>query len=300
MSKKETLDLDLFLRRLGERVRTIRARRGMSRKILGKHSDVSERYLAQLEAGSGNCSIVLLRRIAIALGVPIHELIDDKPEQSLDRELLLQLIDRLPPEEVTTARELILSRFGGNQDKLRRDRIALVGLRGGGKSTLGKPLAERLDLPFFELDRVIEQQCGMELSEIFEMFGQATFRRMERNALETMLDKYPRFVLATGGGLVTEPGTFELLLASCFTIWVQAKPNDHMERVIAQGDFRPMADNAAAMDDLLAILQSREALYSKADISLNTSGQTPRQSLSSLLQLLNRKLPRAKIKGDAR
>ena len=300
MSKKETLDLDLFLRRLGERVRTIRARRGMSRKILGKHSDVSERYLAQLEAGSGNCSIVLLRRIAIALGVPIRELIDDKPEQSLDRELLLQLIDRLPPEEVTTARELILSRFGGNQDKLRRDRIALVGLRGGGKSTLGKLLAEKLDLPFFELDRVIEQQCGMELSEIFEMFGQATFRRMERNALETMLDKYPRFVLATGGGLVTEPGTFELLLASCFTIWVQAKPNDHMERVIAQGDFRPMADNAAAMDDLLAILQSREALYSKADISLNTSGQTPRQSLSSLLQLLNRKLPRAKIKGDAR
>jgi XRE family transcriptional regulator, aerobic/anaerobic benzoate catabolism transcriptional regulator len=300
MSKKEILDIDAFLLHLGERVRTMRTRRGMSRKALGKHSDVSERYLAQLEVGSGNCSIVLLRRIANALGVPIRELIDDQPDQSVERELLLQLIDQLPPEQVTAAREFILTRFRGKQDELRRDRIALIGLRGGGKSTLGKLLAEKLEVPFLDLDRLIEQQCGMKLNEIFEMFGQATFRRMERSAFEMTLDKYPRFVLATGGGLVTEPGTFELLLSSCFAVWVQAKPHEHMDRVIAQGDLRPMADNAAAMDDLLAILQSREALYSRADISLNTSGQTPRQSLSSLLRLLDRKAPRERVRADAR
>jgi len=297
MSKKDSLDLDAFLLRLGERVRTIRARRGMSRKALGKHSDVSERYLAQLEVGSGNCSIVLLRRIANALGVPIRELIDDQPEQSLDRELLMQLIDQLPSDQLTAAREFILTKFRGKQDDLRRDRIALVGLRGGGKSTIGKLLAEKLEIPFLELDRLIEQQCGMKLNEIFEMFGQATFRRMERSTLEMILDKYSRFVLATGGGLVTEPGTFELLLSSCFTIWIQAKPNEHMERVIAQGDLRPMADNAAAMDDLLAILQSREALYSRSDLSLNTSGQTPRQSLSTLMRLLERKTLRTKVRA---
>jgi len=300
MAKKENLDLDAFLLRLGERVRMIRARRGMSRKALGKHSDVSERYLAQLEVGSGNCSIVLLRRIANALGVSILELIDDLPEQSPDRAQLMQLVDQLPSEQVTAVRDFILTKFRGQQDVLRRDRIALVGLRGGGKSTLGKLLAEKLQVPFLELDRVIEQQCGMKLNEIFEMFGQSMFRRIERSALENTLEKHSRFVLATGGGLVTEAGTFELLLSSCFSVWIQAKPNEHMERVIAQGDLRPMANNAAAMDDLLAILQSREALYSRADISLNTSNQTPRQSLSSLVRLLDRKAPRSRVRADAR
>ena len=140
----------------------------------------------------------------------------------------------------------------------------------------------------------------MKLNEIFEMFGQSMFRRIERSALENTLEKHSRFVLATGGGLVTEAGTFELLLSSCFSVWIQAKPNEHMERVIAQGDLRPMANNAAAMDDLLAILQSREALYSRADISLNTSNQTPRQSLSSLVRLLDRKAPRSRVRADAR
>jgi XRE family aerobic/anaerobic benzoate catabolism transcriptional regulator len=277
-------EVDAFLIRLGERVRTIRSRRGMSRKALAKHSDVSERYLAQLEGGTGNCSIVLLRRIAAAMNVPISELIDDRPERSVENVLLIQLLDRLSPEQIAQAREHLLSRFGGPSGEVRRHRIALIGLRGAGKSTLGRLLADELGYPFIELDRAIEQQSGMALTELFEMFGQATFRRMERSALETTLEAHPRFVMATGGGLVTEPSTFELLLSSCFTVWVRARPDDHMHRVVEQGDLRPMAGNTKAMDDLVSILTSREPLYAKADRTFDTTEQTPQQSLRRLLR----------------
>jgi XRE family aerobic/anaerobic benzoate catabolism transcriptional regulator len=279
-------DLATYLRRLGERVRTIRSRRAMSRKALARHSDVSERYLAQLEGGTGNCSIVLLRRIAQALSVPLAELIDDRPERSIESLLMMQLIDRLGPSEAAAARALLLARFGGATSEMRRGRIALIGLRGGGKSTLGRLLAGELGCPFVELDREVEQASGMALSELFEMFGQATFRRMERAALETVLDRHPRFVLATGGGLVTEPATFELLVASCFTLWVKASPREHMSRVAAQGDLRPMAGSARAMEDLVAILDSRTPLYAKADAVLDTTGLTPRQALRNGLKLL--------------
>jgi XRE family aerobic/anaerobic benzoate catabolism transcriptional regulator len=279
-------DLKEFLSRLGVRVRTIRSGRGMSRKALAKHSDVSERYLAQLEAGTGNCSIVLLRRIAQALSVPVAQLIDDRPERSIENVLMRQLLDRLSPDQVAEARELLLSRFGGPSSEVRSGRIALIGLRGGGKSTLGRLLAAELDAPFIELDRVVERESGMALSELFEMFGQATFRRMERAALEATLEEHPRFVLATGGSLVTEPSTFELLLTSCLTVWVRAKPDDHMNRVVEQGDFRPIAGNTRAMEDLVSILASREPLYAKADVSVDTGGQTPQQSLRNLLKVL--------------
>jgi XRE family aerobic/anaerobic benzoate catabolism transcriptional regulator len=279
-------ELDVFLTRLGERVRTMRSRRGMSRKVLARHSKVSERYLAQLEAGKGNCSIVLLRRIASAMSVPVSELVDERPERSVENLLLGQLIDRLSPAELKEARDVLLSRFGGPSSETRRDRIALIGLRGGGKTTLGRMLGEALAAPFIELDREIEQQSGMGLSAIFEMFGQSTFRRMERAALEAALQAHPRFVLATGGSIVTEPSTFELLLTSCLTVWVRASPNEHMARVIEQGDLRPMADNAGAMDDLVSILTSREPLYAKADLTLDTSGRTPQQSRHDLLELL--------------
>lgn len=279
-------DLKAFLLRLGERVRKIRSGRGMSRKALAKHSDVSERYLAQLEAGTGNCSIVLLRRIAQALSVPVAQLIDDRPDRSIENLLMRQLLDRLSPNQIAEARELLLHRFGGPSSEVRAGRIALIGLRGGGKSTLGRLLATELGVPFIELDREIERESGMELSELFEMFGQATFRRMERAALETTLEKNSRFVLATGGGLVTEPSTFELLLTSCLTVWVRAKPEEHMNRVVEQGDLRPISGNTRAMDDLISILSSREPLYAKADVSLDTGGQTPQQSLRSALKLL--------------
>jgi XRE family aerobic/anaerobic benzoate catabolism transcriptional regulator len=277
---------DDFLNRLGERVRTMRHRRGMSRKALAKHSEVSERYLAQLEGGTGNCSIVLLRRIAGAMSVPLTELVGERPEPAIETQLLMQLLERLSPPQIAEARELLLARFGGPSSDMRRGRIALIGLRGGGKSTIGRLLADELHVPFVELDRVIEQQSGMALSELFEMFGQATFRRLERAALETILQENPSFVLATGGSLVAEPSTFELLLTSCVTVWVRAQPEQHMNRVIAQGDLRPMAGNARSMDDLVQILSSREPLYAKADITLDTTDRTPEQSIAVLLDAL--------------
>lgn len=286
-------DLRAFLLRLGERVRKIRNGRGMSRKALAKHSDVSERYLAQLESGTGNCSIVLLRRIAQALSVPVAQLIDDRPDRSIENLLMRQLLDRLSPAQVAEARELLLSRFGGPSSEQRAGRIALIGLRGGGKSTIGKLLAAELDVPFIELDREIERESGMALTELFEMFGQATFRRMERAALEATLEKNPRFVLATGGGLVTEASTFELLLTSCTTIWVRAQPDEHMKRVVEQGDLRPISGSARAMDDLMSILRSREPLYAKADLTLDTAGQTPQQSLRGVTKMLGPSLAKA-------
>jgi XRE family aerobic/anaerobic benzoate catabolism transcriptional regulator len=264
----------------------MRSRRGMSRKALAKHSEVSERYLAQLEGGTGNCSIVLLRRIATAMSVRLAELVGEHPEPAIENQLLTQLLERLSPAQVAEARELLLSRFGGPTSDMRRGRIALIGLRGGGKSTLGPLLGEALSVPFVELDRVIEQQSGMALTELFEMFGQATFRRMERAALDRILREHPAFVLATGGSLVAEPGTFELLLTSCLTVWVRTRPEQHMSRVIAQGDLRPMAGNTRSMDDLVQILTSREPLYAKADITLDTTDRTPEQSVADLLHAL--------------
>jgi XRE family aerobic/anaerobic benzoate catabolism transcriptional regulator len=275
------------LDRLAERVRTVRTGRGMSRKVLADHAQVSERYLAQLEAGKGNISIRLLWRIAHALGVPVAALVEER-ERPLDAVLLENLLERLSPEQWADARSVLLARFGGSPGAKRRDRIALIGLRGGGKSTIGAPLAKRLRAPFVELDREIEATSGMQLAQMFEMFGQETFRRAERQALEAILQTHDKFVLATGGGLVTEPGTFELLLSSCLTVWVRADPDAHMSRVIAQGDLRPMADSARAMDDLLAILKSREPLYATADVILDTSGKTVDESVAELAQLVGR------------
>jgi XRE family aerobic/anaerobic benzoate catabolism transcriptional regulator len=169
---------------------------------------------------------------------------------------------------------------------LRRRRIALIGLRGGGKSTLGRLLADKLGVPFIELDREIEKRSGASLSEIFEMFGQDTFRRAEREALESVLRQHRHFVIATSGSIVTDPGTMELLLSSCFTVWVRAEPEDHMRRVIEQGDMRPMANSARAMEDLVAILKSREPLYAKAEAALVTTGKTPAQNLAELMRVI--------------
>ena len=279
-------DLAEFLRRIGERVRVMRSRRGMSRKLLARHSKVSERYLAQLEAGTGNFSILLLRRVAHAIGVPLPELLDERPDRSVDALLLTQFLDRLPPGDLIAARDLLLARFSGPSSDMRARRIALIGLRGSGKSTLGGALAERLNMPFIELDREIERQSGIGLSQLFELFGQEVFRRNERTALESILQRQPRFVLATGGSLVTEPGTFELLSSSCRTVWLKADPEEHMRRVIEQGDLRPMANNDRAMDDLVSILTSREPLYAKADLIIDTAGKAPEQSLRELLALL--------------
>jgi XRE family aerobic/anaerobic benzoate catabolism transcriptional regulator len=275
-----------YLRRLGERVRTLRNQRGMSRKVLARQAKVSERYIAQLEAGLGNCSIVLLRRIARAIGLPVTQLVHDGPEPTLDLVLLTQFLERLSPPELAQARGLLSRNFSPPAEDTRRKRIALIGLRGGGKSTLGALLAERLDVPFIELDREIERRSGASLSEIFDMFGQETFRRAEREALDDVLRQHKHFVLATGGSIVTEPGTLEILLSSCFTVWVRAEPQDHMKRVMAQGDMRPMANSGRAMEDLISILKSREPLYARAEATLTTTGKSPEQNLNELLQTI--------------
>ena len=279
-------DTDAYLRRLGERVRVLRNQRGMTRKALAQHAKVSERYLAQLEVGKGNCSIVLLRRIARAIGLPVTQLVHDGAEPALDLVLLSQFLERLSPPALAEARDMLLRHFSEPSEDLRRRRIALIGLRGGGKSTLGQLLAKRLDVPFIELDREVERRSGATLSEIFDMFGQETFRRAEREALSEVLRQHQNFVIATSGSIVTEPGTLELLLSSCFTVWVRAEPEEHMKRVMAQGDMRPMANSARAMEDLISILRSREPLYSKAEVALSTTGRTPEQNLSELLRII--------------
>jgi XRE family aerobic/anaerobic benzoate catabolism transcriptional regulator len=279
-------ETDAYLLRLGERVRVLRNQRGMTRKALAQHAKVSERYLAQLEAGLGNGSIVLLRRIARAMGLPVTQLVQEGADPALDMVLLSQFLERLPPSALAEARNMLLKRFSTPSENTRRKRIALIGLRGGGKSTLGKLLAGRLDVPFIELDREIEKRSGTTLSAIFDMFGQDTFRRAEREALDEVLRGHSSFVIATSGSIVTEPGTLELLLASCFTVWIRAEPAEHMKRVMAQGDMRPMAKSSRAMDDLVSILRSREPLYAKAEVALSTSGKTPEQTLAELLRLI--------------
>ena len=279
-------DGDPYLRRLGERVRILRNQRGMTRKALAAHAKVSERYLAQMEVGKGNCSIVLLRRIARAIGLPVTQLVREGDEPPLDLVLLTQFLERLSPDMLVEARKLVTEHFTSPAEDMHRRRIALLGLRGGGKSTLGQLLADRLGIPFIELDREIEKHSGAPLSEIFDMFGQETFRRAEREALDDVLRQHPHFVIATGGSIVTEPGTLEVLLSSCFTVWVRAEPEEHMKRVLAQGDMRPMAHNARAMQDLVSILKSREPLYAKSGAVVTTTGKTPEQNLAELLRLI--------------
>jgi XRE family aerobic/anaerobic benzoate catabolism transcriptional regulator len=278
----ETTPESVYLKLLGERVRETRARRGMTRKILARDSEVSERYLAQLETGQGNISILLLRQIANALDIPVEALVSEGPEPPVDLVHTTEFLRRLPAAELVEARRLLVQHFGGVDLEARRGRIALIGLRGAGKSTLGAMLAHRLEVPFIELDRLIEQESGVGLSAIFDLYGQSGFRRLERRCLDQVIERHPRFVLATGGSLVSEPATFERLLTMCFTVWLRTTPEEHMQRVIAQGDMRPMADNRESMSDLKRILEVREPLYRKADAAINTSDNAIEESLEVL------------------
>jgi XRE family transcriptional regulator, aerobic/anaerobic benzoate catabolism transcriptional regulator len=239
-----------YLLRLGERVRAWRNEQGMTRKTLSEGSGVSERYLAQLESGQGNMSVLLLRKVARAMGVPLERLVQEE--------------DPSP----------------------RAERIALLGLRGAGKSTLGTKLAQILGVPFIELDREVENEAGAKLGEVFAMYGQDSFRRFERRALERVLNQYPRAVIATGGSLVTDPETYELLLERCLCVWLKAAPEEHMSRVIAQGDMRPFKGRSAALDEIRKLLASRDRLYGRADATLDTSSKTVKQSFSEIRRLI--------------
>lgn len=276
-------DDDEFLATLGARVRGLRERRGMARKVLAREADVSERYLAQLEAGEGNISIVLLRRVAAALGASLVELLSDGTQDTPERRMIQRLLESLPAQRLEETMFRLMRELGA-QEAVRRQRMALIGLRGAGKSTLGEMLAAELEVPFVELDREIELEAGLTLNEVFMLYGQGGYRRLERRSLERVLKQHERLVLSVGGGIVSEPETYQLLLANCFTVWLKAAPEEHMARVAAQGDFRPMQDNAEAMEDLRRILAAREPLYAKADATVDTSGQTPQQSLIMLRQ----------------
>jgi len=232
-----------FLTQLGERVRAWRAEHATTRKALASTSGVSERFLAQLEAGQGNISVLRLRALARAMRVPLESLVRETQKKEL---------------------------------------IALVGLRGAGKSTLGAKLAESLKVPFVELDKEVEKEAGAELGEVFAMYGQDAFRRFERRALERVLAQHPRAVIAAGGSLVTAADTYQQLLARCFCVWLKTRPEEHMARVIAQGDMRPFKGRSAALDEIKQLLEDRAALYARADATLETSGRTVRQSLAEL------------------
>jgi XRE family transcriptional regulator, aerobic/anaerobic benzoate catabolism transcriptional regulator len=277
----------LYLQNLGMRVREARARRGMSRRVLSRDSRVSERYLAQLETGQGNISILLLRQISQALDLPIAELLHDGAQQSNELKRAKDFLEKLPAEKLQHARELLTREFASADPAARHQRIAIVGLRGAGKSTLGALLAKHLTVPFIELDRFIEERSGLGLSVIFDLYGQSGFRRLERECLDQVLEQYPKFVLATGGSLVSESATYERLLAECFTIWLRATPEDHMQRVISQGDTRPMSeDREAAMSELKSILAVREPLYRRADATINTSRKSEEATLEELQRTL--------------
>jgi XRE family aerobic/anaerobic benzoate catabolism transcriptional regulator len=247
---------------------------------------VSERYLAQLEGGQGNISILLLRQLCRALDTPLEALVQEGAEAPVELSHAVELLRRLPAAELQQAHKLLVDSFGGAGEADRRARIALIGLRGAGKSTLGAQLADQLGCPFIELDREIEAEAGAPLTAIFDLYGQPAFRRLERRCLQRVIEQNPRAVIATGGGIVSDPATFERLLASCFTVWVKATPTEHMERVIAQGDMRPMADNREAMADLQRILKGRDVLYSRADVQIDTTRHSVSDSLDELAALI--------------
>lgn len=285
----DAVDKHPFLVALGERTRALRSRRGMTRKALAAAADVSERHLANLEYGLGNVSILVLLQVSRALQCTLAELLGDATASSPEWLLIRELLDGRDEATLRRARQALgeLLGTGGAADTRRAQRVALIGLRGAGKSTLGRRLADNLGFPFIELSAEIEKFAGCSVAEIQALYGQSAYRRYERRALEETIQLHSEVVIATPGGLVSDAATFNQLLSHTTTVWLRATPEDHMKRVIAQGDMRPMAANPEAMEDLKSILAGRNAFYAKADLTLDTSAQ-PLDATFSLLRSLVR------------
>jgi XRE family aerobic/anaerobic benzoate catabolism transcriptional regulator len=275
-----------FAGEVGRMVRLGRAKRGMSRRQLAQESATSERYLAQIESGAGNPSILVMRAIADALEIPLFEMLPQTGGLSAPYARIIDLLGRASPGDLSAIAELIERRIEGAAATDRARRIALVGLRGAGKSTLGKMLAEKLGVPFIELDRMVEQEYGASMPLLIEMSGVATFKRLERACLERVVSENECAVIATAGGIVSNPETYALLLRRSHTVWISAQPEEHMSRVMKQGDFRPMARNREAMADLHAILEARGMDYARAEATLDTSGAPVQQSLVKLQKIV--------------
>jgi XRE family transcriptional regulator, aerobic/anaerobic benzoate catabolism transcriptional regulator len=287
-AETERADHDTFVAAVGRLVRLSRAKLGMTRRQLAQESGASERYLAQIESGQGNPSVIILRSIAQALDVPIIELLPRTNGRTAAMTHILDLLGRVPLTELPAIAELIESRAAQDTATDRGRRIALVGLRGAGKSTLGQGLADQLGCPFIELDRLVEQDYGARIPDLIEMAGLATFRRYERTCLERVIDEHAAAVIATAGGIVSNAETYALLLRRTHTVWIKARPDEHMRRVMEQGDFRPMAQNREAMADLVAILDARRADYARAQAELDTSGDTVERSFEKLQDIVAR------------
>ena len=278
-------DAKATLAELGARVRAWRARRGMTRKQLAADSGLSERFLADVEGGKGNVSINSLEAAATALNITILELLQDAPKPALAR--VHGLLAHLDDAQLDQAYSMLAGSFGLGAEQGRERRIALIGLRGAGKSTLGAQLAAQRGVPFIELDREIEREAGTSMNEILLLHGQAGYRRYERRALFRIAEDHANgVVMTTGGSIVSERETFDLLQSRFYCVWLKANPEEHMSRVVAQGDMRPFdttrgASNEA-MDDLRRILASREALYARADAVVDPAARTVKQSLKDL------------------
>jgi XRE family aerobic/anaerobic benzoate catabolism transcriptional regulator len=272
-----------FLEALGDRVRTLRSRQGMTRRAVAQAAEVSERHLANLEYGTGNVSVLVLLQVAQALQCSLAELLGDVTTSSPEWLLIRELLSKRSEADLRRARVQLGEMFGeGGNAQERKNRIALIGLRGAGKTSLGQRLADDMGFPFIELSREIEQFAGCQISEIHNLYGANAYRRYERRALEEAIQIYPEVVIATPGGLVSDSANFNLLLSHCTTVWLQADAADHMGRVAAQGDMRPMAASREAMEDLKRILEGRSAFYSKADLAINTSGRSEDQAFDAL------------------
>lgn len=291
---------DAVVAAVGRLVRISRAKRGMTRRALAQASGASERYLAAIEGGEGNPSIVILNAIAHALDVPIADLLPRANGGPAAMTRILDVLGRVPASDLAGIAELIEARAGEAHIAERGRRVALIGLRGAGKSTLGRRLADELGFPFVELDRLVEQDYGARISDLIEMAGLATFRRYERACLERVIDHEEAAVIAAAGGIVSNAQTFALLLRRCHTVWIKARPEEHMSRVMQQGDFRPMARSREAMADLAAILDARASDYARAQVELDTSGDTVERSLEKLSGIVKRCLAGSPPSGAAR
>ncbi len=260
-----------YIQQIAGLIRDLRAQRGLTRKDLSKQSSISERYLAQVEAGKANISIALLWRIATAMHVDVSSFLPQQDRTAVEHDPLKQFLEGLSLEQEKKAFEILLKYFSGEKGPM--GGVALIGLRGAGKTTLGKILAESTNVPFVSLTEVIEKLAGLQIPEILSMFGQRAYRRLEHQAIDYVLENYESVVLEVGGSLVSETETFNHLLSSFYTVWIRAKLEDHLNRVLAQGESKPLRDTDKAIEDLKHILEEREPFYMSANWAIDTSGR---------------------------